>query len=293
MPRHSVDVAAAFGVGERRLGVAVGLEPVRRAAVERRDERGLGLAQLSCKQITQQRVTAVCLAVPVERGDEQVPALERRQDAARVLLLQHGVADRGGQALEHRRPPEERPQLVRQRGEKLGAGSTPPGTGRRRPAGHGRVRRCSPAASTLRRIPAAQPSHRSTSSAASSSRETRVEAVQERLALAAAQRQVGGTQLEQAPVRAKTRDRQATGPGVPPASASIPPGRARPASRAPSSPCASEATAPRRPRARSPERAQPGREPPQLGRPILRPASRCERQAHRPGGCARAPPRAG
>ena len=261
-------------MGERRLGIAVGLEPVRRAAVARHDQRGLGLTELSREQITEQRVAAVRLAVPVERGEEQVAALERSEDAARIVLLQHGVANRRGQALEHRRPPEERPQLVRQRGEKLGAEvlrQEPVVAARQgvvEPAGTfaGRER-----AQADARRPALTPIEQLSGLVV---REIRVEAAQERLALPPVQRQVGTTHLEQPSLRAKARDRQ----------------RRSEASHECQCRSCRHALGQRREHLRRvagakqlrlvdhehevAERAQPGREPLQLVRPILGPASR-------------------
>ena len=272
-PRHAVDVAGSFGVAERRLRVAVGLEPVRRAAVERHDQRRLGLTELARQQIAQQRMAAVRLAVPVEGGEQQVSALERREDAARVLLLQDGVADRGGQTLEHRCSPEKGPQLVRQRGEELGAEVL-----RQEPIVASRQGLVAPAGVLAGREHAETDTRRPALAAPDQlgglvARETRAQAAQQRLALPPAQRQVGRAQLEQASIRAKPSDRQRRGE----------------ASHQSQRRSGRDVLGQRRQHLRRVarpdqlrvvehdhevlERAQPGREPLQLGRPLLREAS--------------------
>ena len=81
-PRHPVGVGGSFGVEERGFEVAVCLEPVRRPAVELGGELGLVLAQLACEQVPEERMTAVGLAVPVERREQQGHAVERSQHAS-------------------------------------------------------------------------------------------------------------------------------------------------------------------------------------------------------------------
>ena len=67
---------------ERGFEVAVCLEPVRCPAVELGGELGLVLAQLACEQVPEERMTAVGLAVPVERSEQQGHAVERSQHAS-------------------------------------------------------------------------------------------------------------------------------------------------------------------------------------------------------------------
>ena len=75
-PRHPIGVAGSLSVPKRRLGVAVLLEPVRRAAMQLDDELGLALRQLASEQIPKEGVTAVRLAVPVEGSDQEVRAVQ-------------------------------------------------------------------------------------------------------------------------------------------------------------------------------------------------------------------------
>ena len=149
-------------------------------------------------------MAAVGLAVAIERSDEQRHPVQRGEHAPGARALEHGVADQGRQVLEHRRAPEEDQLVGRQLREELGAevlGQEPvvaagdrvvPVAGRER----AEADPCGPALTPLEQI------------AGVVGREPCVEPAKERLALATAQCQLAGLQLQQPPVRPQPRDRQ-------------------------------------------------------------------------------------
>ena len=251
-------------MAERGLGVAVRLEPVGCPAMEHGAELGLVLGQLTPEQIPKQRVAAVRLALSVEWGDEQVHTLERGEHApgARRGPVRRRTAARSAA----RAPTYAGGRSPGRASAATGtrSGSTRPGTDRRLPG----PRAADPLrlrfhASAPRRMPAAQPSHRSRSSAAVLVREPRIRA---RASSASLSRWVSASSSPRppaiSPLCAQPRDRQPRRDARP-TSASIDPGGTCPAS-------VESTFVELRERSRwalsttstkLPSRAQPGREP--------------------------------
>ena len=85
-------VAGSIRVLERGLELTPCLVPVRRAAVQDRNEVGLTLDQFAPEQLPEQLVIPVPLSPSVERDQEQVPAFDPLELPPRALLAEHGIA---------------------------------------------------------------------------------------------------------------------------------------------------------------------------------------------------------
>ena len=101
-------VAGRVRVDERRLEIALRLEPVGRALVEHRHQLRLALRELLQQQLAEEMVEAERAAVAVERDDEQVRLLERGELQRRAFPVEDGVAERAAHRLEHGAPAKER-----------------------------------------------------------------------------------------------------------------------------------------------------------------------------------------
>ena len=110
-PAGSMTLATAVVLVDRGLGQVVGLTPGGGPVVELLGQPGLAPVQLGQEQLTEQLVVAVPLLAPVQRHQQEVGALQRGQETVRPAAAEHGVAQRPGHLVEHRRPGQERHQL--------------------------------------------------------------------------------------------------------------------------------------------------------------------------------------
>ena len=93
------------------LREAVGLAPGRRPPVKLLHQLRLAPTQFCAEQLAEQMMVAVPLAAPVQRHQQQIRARQRLQDIGRSLGVQDRVAQRPGQAVQHRRARQERHRL--------------------------------------------------------------------------------------------------------------------------------------------------------------------------------------
>ena len=107
---HEIGIARRPGMREGLVRAAGGDQPRRGPRVERGHRVG---RQLALEMVSQDGGEEAVEAVPaprvVERQQEQLLALQPLEQRRTILAAGDGVAERGGQALENRRPQEERP----------------------------------------------------------------------------------------------------------------------------------------------------------------------------------------
>ena len=106
-----VEVAGGQGVADGGHRLAVAGVPAGRPAVQLRQLGGVLVAQLGPEQLGEQRVVAVPGPVGADRGGEHVLALQPGQHPGPVGAAGQGVGQVAAEALGHRRPQQERPQL--------------------------------------------------------------------------------------------------------------------------------------------------------------------------------------
>ena len=95
------------------------LEPRRGRQVQVGDHVGFGAAELPEQELAEQRVVAEPPPVAIERHQERARRLELAQHALRVDRVEHGIAERGGEGLEHGGAAQESLLALRERGERL------------------------------------------------------------------------------------------------------------------------------------------------------------------------------
>ena len=89
------------------------------AQVQVGDHVGLDAAELAEQELAEQRVVAEPPPAPIERHQEGARCLELAQHALRVGRAEHGIAERGGEGLEHGGAPKESLLVLGQLGERL------------------------------------------------------------------------------------------------------------------------------------------------------------------------------
>ncbi|MDP9207529.1 MAG: hypothetical protein M3O65_03335 [Actinomycetota bacterium] len=118
------------GLGELtgRTGMADGLIKIARLPVPGRgppvqghQQPRLPAVELHAEQLREQVLIAIPLAPIIQRNQEQIGAFQLLQQPRRPLRLQHGVAQRAGQALQDRGAQQEPPDGVRLAGQHLRA----------------------------------------------------------------------------------------------------------------------------------------------------------------------------
>ena len=100
-------LARRLPVDDRFLRQAVGDAPRHRATVQLGQQVRLAPLELVAQELAEQVVVAIPLAPPVKSYDEAVRALERVECVCRPSRLEHRIAERTRQALQHRRVLEE------------------------------------------------------------------------------------------------------------------------------------------------------------------------------------------
>ena len=114
-----IDVARCDRVANRFVSVAASPVPRGRAPVQLGLQRGLRAPQLRAQQLAEQTVVAIGLAASVQAHQHRVRAREIRQRRPGDLTVQHGVAGRLRQGVQHRGAHEERGLGGAQRREQL------------------------------------------------------------------------------------------------------------------------------------------------------------------------------
>jgi hypothetical protein len=105
------EVTGGAGVTDRLIDLAGRLVPGRGPPMQHRDQGRLAGAKLQPQQVGEQLMVAIPLAAVVQRHHKQVRRLQLAQQRGRPSGLEHGVAQRTGQPLQHRGPQQEPPQL--------------------------------------------------------------------------------------------------------------------------------------------------------------------------------------
>ena len=100
--RDEVRIPGLDGVLDRFEDHALRGEPVTRPAAQHRYEVGVLGPQLALEHLGEEVVQPVPLAGSAERHDERVRTLQVLQQAAGAASLQDGVAQRAGEAVQHR-----------------------------------------------------------------------------------------------------------------------------------------------------------------------------------------------
>ena len=104
---------------DRHRGRAVLLEPGGRREVQVDDRVGFDAPELPEQELPEQGVIAEPLATPIERNQEDVGCLELAQHVLRVDAVEHGVAERRGERVEHGRAAQESLLVLGELGERL------------------------------------------------------------------------------------------------------------------------------------------------------------------------------
>jgi hypothetical protein len=112
-------VAAVDRVHDRAVDVAGAGVPGARPPVQLGLELRLDAAELGLQHARQHRVVAVRRVRVVERDQQDVGPRHVAQHLARSAAFEDGIAERAGQAVEHRRAPQEGALVVLQRAEQL------------------------------------------------------------------------------------------------------------------------------------------------------------------------------
>ena len=114
-------------VVEGGVDVAVLFPPRAGACVQRRLDRRVEAIELATEHVPEEVVVAVPLAASIERDEEQVRSVDLFEHSSRVGALEDIVTHPCRQAIEHRRPNQELPELSRKRARLRRAGSRRPG----------------------------------------------------------------------------------------------------------------------------------------------------------------------